>query len=118
MYSRASGHNPAAIKAATAEMAPSITTGTPQLMPPRNAPVMPAISKPPSFESTSRGSFGSGRLTIRARSTAPCLRRRPSSDSPAPRFTVSSGESPNNAQHSAALAVVFPMPISPVSTSR
>ena len=42
--SRAAGQMRAANSAAAAEIAPSITMGTPCSMPPKNAPAMPAIS--------------------------------------------------------------------------
>ena len=118
MKAVASGHSRAATSAAAAEIMPSITTGTRCAIPPRNAPAMPAISKPPSFASTSRGSSSSGALISSARRTASRLRRSPASDRPAPRPTAASGVMFSSAQHSAALAVVLPMPISPVAMRR
>ena len=118
MYARASGQMRAAVSAATAEITPSMTTGTRCSMLPRNAPAMPAISKPPTFASTSTGSSGSGRFTASARAIASRLRARPASDSPAPCPAASCGASLSSAQAIAAQAVVLPMPISPVAINR
>ena len=58
----AAGQSRTAHRAATPLMKPSISTGSPSSAPPRKTPHSPAISNPPSLESTSRGSAASGRF--------------------------------------------------------
>jgi len=111
------GHSRAATSPATEEMKPSSRTGTRRDAAPSAAPASPAISKPPSRASTSRGSVGSGRFTSSARRTASTLRRKPESSTPVPRPVACSGLSPVKAQVSALAAVVLPIPISPRASS-
>ena len=103
--------------AAAALITPSASTGTPASAPPRNAPHMPAISKPPTAASTPNGSARLSRLICNALRTAAFLRTRPSSERPAPRPTRASGRALSNAHSTHAAVVVLPMPISPVAIS-
>ena len=117
MAASAPGQSRWAIRAATALMKPSMTTGTPSMAPPMNSPAMPQMSNPPSLLSTSKISLGSGRFTVMARSMAQIFRCKPASLRPAPRpVTVSAGRF-SRAATRALEVVVLPMPISPDTRS-
>ena len=92
-------------------------TGICSAAPPRNNPHIPAMSNPPTFESTSSGSDASGSCRKIARRIARTLRFRPSPDNPAPRPVTISGSMPRKTAVIALLVVVFPIPISPVASS-
>ncbi len=76
---------------------------------------MAACSKPPTAASTPSGSDGSGWCSSSARRTTSVLRASVSSLMPVPRPVTSAGSAPVNTEMRAADAVVFAMPISPVS---
>ena len=95
-------------------MKPSTTTGTRAAAAPSTTPARPAISKPPTFASTSTASDGSGRFTSSPRRTTSTLRRNVASSMPVPRPVTSSGGAPVNTAASALDAVVLPMPMSPM----
>ena len=76
------------------------------------------MSKPPTFESTSIGSAGSGEFASIARSTTSRLRASEVSESPAPRPTRLRASARMSTAATAAEVVVLPMPISPAARRR
>ncbi|MMZ57501.1 hypothetical protein D1872_194350 [compost metagenome] len=118
MYAALAGASARAARAAAPEIKPSNTTGQRCAAAPRITPAKAAISRPPTLVSTSSASFASGWFTSNARQTTAILRVSPAIFTPVPRPTITSGSSPVRAHTTAALAVVFPMPSSPVTNSR
>ena len=99
-------------------MKPSISTGVRLTAAPRKAPHIPAMSRPPTFASTSSTSAGSGRLAPIAARIAAFFRSSPASERPAPRPQSASGSQPSRTAATAAAVVVLPMPISPTASRR
>ena len=104
-----------AVKAAAAEITPSMTMGTWCCAPPKNTPTKPAMSKPPTLCKTSNGSSAFGRFTSMARAMASIFLCRPALLSPAPLPVISVMGRSSSTDRMALLVVVLPMPISPVA---
>jgi len=114
MNSPTLGSSTQATAAAAVEIKPSITTGIRREAAPTIKPVSPAISNPPTFRSTSRGSEGSGRLTSKARSITSIFFLRPGASRPVPHPVTCAAGRPVRTEVMALAAVVLPIPISPV----
>src|SRR6266700_4194562 len=80
-------------------------------------PTNPAISRPPTFASTSSGSLGSGAFLVSACSMTCILCASCVSSIPVPRPVTRDTGTPVRLAVIALAAVVLPIPISPVATS-
>ena len=104
-----------AANAATAEINPSSTTGSPYTIPPMQVPAIAAISSPPTLHNTSNASCGSGSYFKIASSITCFLCSRPLPVNPAPRPVILATGCFNSTLATALEVVVFPIPISPIA---
>ena len=100
------------------EITPSMTTGIRLSAAPSTSPAIPPISKPPTLERMSIGSFGSGRFAAMLSSMTWILCASRASSIPVPRPVSSVTGRPVASAAIAVDGVVLPMPMSPVPSIR